>query len=620
MDKHPDYPEASAFVMHKTLEQVSNNYTTDITLDIALKIFNAQEAKEYTDFTMLNLSENTQVKELKIIIYNLENGQVRKTELNKRSIPETGFQNHFIQLTSTSNVKDGSVIHYQLVVNDEGFIPSFNFQGELPVAYAAFKLKMYNTPKIQKEETVKIPFKEFTDKNAFYNSKLPAVSATYEEDYYTVHSWIRRNLPPLEIFSSDQKAEKVTFSFIDKVFEKNRKEYEASLNAMTWQDYNTKLYTGWYRYAFEENEYLYDRLPKIINKEKDSFIIAQLLFKYIRDNFRITDKDRVFHFETIDEDKKATPFMLKLFLCALYRHAGFQSDLVYVSTDLKNPLTPDKVREQQTTIAVRVIHNGLSYFCNPAVQQLPFGYLPYNYYNGYARLINKTGGEVILSPELAKNNHSIEAELSPLNAAHNKFRLRINENYSAFGSAYQRRSYTDDSIAYKNDYKKYIEIQSPKLSISNYKLKVENLKNIDAPFMLIVEADIELSDSSGLLYLDPFLKKVNDGRNSFRNVKDRKTDIEMNLCHQINYTFRFRLSDDITVEKLPSKTSFQYASPATIKYSQDGSYNEATRTVEVKYNYDIIPGSYDREEVSDLNAFYTEIMKALNQKLLLKKK
>lgn len=621
MDKHAEYSEAPAFVMHKTLEQQFNSYTTDIKLELILKVFKAQDIKEYIDFVVPDFFEDTKLRGLKVIIYNLENGQVRKTELNRKSISETVSGDQFIKLTGTSDVKDGSIIHYLLSTNSEGFIPSFNFQERLPVAYAAFNLKLLHTPKIRIEENVKIPFKKFTDKNTFYKSKLPDVSVIYEEEDYVINTWIKRNLPPAEIFSNDQNRENVSFHFINEDFEKNRKEREAKLSAMTWQEYNMKLYTGRYHTAFAADDYLYKLLPNIINKkETDSFKIALQLFKYVQDNYTAGNYEKLSDFEAIAQDKKATTTSLNLLLCALYRHAGFQSDLIYVSTDLKNPLTPDKVQEQRTTIAVRVIVNGLSYFCNPAIKQLPFGYLPYNYYNGYARLINKIGGEVILSPELAKSKYSIEAELSPNNAVQNKFRLHINENFGVLGSVSERKDYIDDSIAYKNEYKKYIEILSPKLNISNYKLKVENLKNIDAPFMLIAEADIELPDSSERLFLDPFLKKVNDGSNPFRNVKNRETDIEMHQCYNFDYTFRFRLSDDITVEKLPSKTSFQYASPATIKYRQDGSYNEATRTIEIKYNYDIIPGSYEREEVIDLNAFYTEIMKALNQKLLLKKK
>jgi len=620
MEKHPDYPEAPAFVMHKTLEQQFNTYSTDFTLELVLKIFNARDIKTYTDFVVPDFFENRKFKELKVIIYNLENGEVRKTELNRKSLSKTSSDNQDFKLTGTSNIKDGSIIHYRLSSNSEGFIPGFNFQEELPVAYAAFKLKLVHAPKILIEEEVKIPLKKFTDKNNFYKSNLPAIAATYEEGDYTIHSWIRRNLPPLDIFSSNKGREKVSFNFFNEDFEKHRKENEVRINAMTWQDFNTNRYNYSYRIAFEENDYLYKLVPKIIDKEKDSLTIARNLFKYIQEKFTVGNIDKIFDFAIIDESKKATPPTLNLFLCALYRHAGFQSDLVYVSTDRQNALVPDKVREKNTAIAVRVIMNGVSYFCNPANKQLPFGYLPYNYYNGYSRLINKSGGEVILSPELAKSKHSIDAELSPHNNAHSKFRLRINKNFSVLGSVYERWSYTDDSIAYKADYKKYLEILIPKLSISNYTLKVENLKNIDAPFMLIAEADIELSDSSGLLYLDPFLQKVNDGRNLFQNVKDRETDIEMHQCYNFDYTFRFRLNDHIAVEKLPAKTSFQYASPATIKYAQEANYNALTKTIEVKYNYDIIPGSYNREEVADLSAFYTKVMKANNQKLLLHKK
>lgn len=621
MDQHPVYSEAPAFVMQKTLEQQFNSYTTDIKLELILKVFKAQDIKAYIDLVVPDFFENTKLKGLKVVIYSLENGQVKKAELNRKSISETVSGEQSIKLTGTSDVKDGSIIHYQLSSNSEGFIPGFNFQEGLPVAYAAFKLKLLHTPKIRTEENVKIPFKKFTDKNTFYKSKLPAVSVIYPEDDYIVHSWIRRSLPPLEIFNSNQKKENLAFSFpVNADLEKSRKESEERLNKMTWKKYNTMLYTGKYSCAFEANDYLRELLPSIIKKETDSITIALKLFKYVQENYSVRSFDRVLHFEIIAEEKRATPAALNLLLCALYRHAGFHSDLVYVSTDRKNLLVPDKVREKNTAIAVRVILNGLSYFCYPAQKKLPFGYLPYNYYNGYTRLINKTGGELTLSPEMTKNKYDVIVDLSPIDTDKNKFKLNISSNFGVYGSVEERTNFAWDSITFKSDYKKQIERLNPGLRINNYNVKVKNLNNIDTPFIVTAEADIELGNSSDQLFLDPFLEKVFNGKNPFEPVKERRTDITMNHCYQINYTFRFRLSDDITVEKLPVKTSFQYSSPATIKYVQEANYNAAAKMVEVQYNYDIIPGSYDREEISDLNTFYTEIMKALNQKLLLKKK
>src|SRR5690606_30078489 len=123
-------------------------------------------------------------------------------------------------------------------------------------------------------------------------------------------------------------------------------------------------------------DFLEKHLTKIIGQNKDSFNIAKQIFRYVQDSFA-TGHIWTGDFEEIVKNKKAESDHLNIFLCALYRHAGLSSDLIYISTDRKHPLVPDKVQEKNTTIAVRVVINGISYFCNPAVKNLPFGYLPY---------------------------------------------------------------------------------------------------------------------------------------------------------------------------------------------------------------------------------------------------
>ncbi|MBL7704008.1 MAG: hypothetical protein JNM21_00545 [Taibaiella sp.] len=623
MDKHPDYPEASAFYIHKTLEEELNNFDAIMIFDIAIKIFEVKDAEDYFQLLLPQFSSGINLKVLRITTYNLENDKVTTTHVDRSFLNRKKLEHYPpVQFISDSKIKKGSIVRCQIQFQGSSIFNKFNFQEILPVEYAAFRLKIPKDRTIKVTEHVGTPFQKFVNKAYFETAINFSSSAVYFENRSAVHSWVRRKVPPIkrELFNDDQVVENVLFEFTHKDIEQKRKDWESELNNMTWQDYNSNLYNGRYQIAFEKNEYLYDLIPSIVHKEKDSFIIARLLFKYIQGNFTPIDQDRVFHFETIDEDKEATPLTLNLFLCALYRHAGFQSDLVYISTDRKNPLTPDKVSDKNIAIAVRVIMNGTSYFCNPALKKLPFGYLPYSYYNGYTRLINKTGGFIVLNPELAKNQYNIETALSHIDAEPNKFKLSMKESFGIYGSIREREEYTKDSIAYKNDYKKHLQKLNSDLDINHYTLKVENLHDIESPFMLTAEAEIESGNNWDQLLIDPFLQKVYNGENPFQKMKDRKTDIKMDFCNNFNYTFRFNLGNGITVEALPSKTALQYANPAAIKYTQDASYNAGTQTVEAKYNYDIIPAFYAPEEVEDLNAFYAAIIKASNQKLLLRKR
>ena len=619
MDKHPEYPEASAFYIHKILRQNIDPYGSDITVDIAVKIFKVKDVEEYVNFILPKFPQGVKLKAFKVKTYNLENGLLQTKELGKKALQETKIQQGTsIQTISAIHAKDGSIVHYQFTINGSA-TGLFLFQDELPVHYAEFTVKTLKDKKIKVKESINTPFKTFTDKPAFFSSVLPAISITDRQKKYIVYTWIKRDLAPFkeEAFSSKQKPEQLSIDFYN--IEESTYDEENVFKNYTWNTYNTELYKQ-YSFAFAKNDFLEKHLPAITRNEKDTFKLAQQLFKYVQDSFKIGNIADVTDIEKLLKDKEGPAVTLNMFLCALYRHAGLPSDLILVSTDRKKPLSPNKVTMSHTTTAVRVIVNGVSYFCAPHQKKLPFGYLPYAYYNGYSRLISKEGGSIVLSPELAKNKTDILVNVSPLDSINQKFKIDFRKSYGIHGSAYEREDYQEDTAAYQDLFKKRLEALGPDLNVSNYTFKVENLKNIEQPFVLTATGEIDLGVNPGILFLDPFLQKIYNGENPFQKIKERNTDVEMDFCYNVNYVFRLKLNQELRVEELPSKSALQYANPAAIKYSQGATYNTADNSVEVKYNYDIIPVFYAPEEVADLHAFYTEVMKVLNQKLLLHKK
>ncbi|MBL7704010.1 MAG: hypothetical protein JNM21_00555 [Taibaiella sp.] len=619
MDKHPDYPEASAFYIQNIVRQNIDPYGSDIQVDIALKIFKVNDVAEYVNFILPKFTQGIKLKEFKVRTYNLENGLLQTRELDKKSLQETKIKKgKSIQTISAAHAKDGSIVHYQFTIHGSA-AGLFLFQDELPVHYAEFTVKTLKDTKIKVKESINTPFKVFTDKPAFFSSPLPSIAIADRQRRYIVYTWIKRDLAPFkeEIFTSKQKPEQLSIDFYH--IEQNIHSEDSEFQNYTWKTYNTVLYQQ-YSSAFTKNNFLAKHLPAITGKEQDTLKLAQNLFKYVQDSFNVGNDLKTKDIEKLVKDKEGNQDALNMLLCALYRQAGLTSDLVLVSLERKRPLSPGRVTMSHTTIAVRVMINGVAYLCAPDQKKLPFGYLPYAYYNGYTRLINKEGGSIVLSPELAKNKIDVAVTISPVDTLHRKFKIEFRKSYGIYGSASERERYRKDTAAYHDFFKKRLEALSPDLNTSNYAFKAENSENIEQPLVLAGAGEIDLGDHPGILFLDPFLQKIYDGQNPFQQMKDRDTDVEMDFCYTLNYNFRLHLNPKMSVEELPSRSTLHYASPAAIMYSQGASYNPSDNSVEVKYTYDIIPVFYAPEEVADLNAFYTEVMKTINQKLLLNKK
>lgn len=325
------------------------------------------------------------------------------------------------------------------------------------------------------------------------------------------------------------------------------------------------------------------------------------------------------NFADVLKEKKGNTTAMNKLLCAILRHAGIKSDIIVVSTDRNKPLSKDTFFEDRMSrMAVRAIVGNMAYFMDAERKNIPFGYLQYNYYNGLTRVINKEGGWIELDPSLAIDYNETKVDILPKEDDPNQYTFSLEKKYGIYASIDARESHKDSALNL-TFYQKFLKEFYPNFSFLNVKVILKYLDDIENRFVVTVQADVKIGENESVIFLDPFITKIYDGRNPFAEMKDREQDIELDYYTKRKYSFNFKANKGHTIEDFPTKKKIQFGDPAFITFRswvKDDSKNGA---ITVNYESLNIPMAYSPEELEDLKMFFDDLMQTFNQKIMIKK-
>ena len=88
-------------------------------------------------------NDEEKISQIKGYTYNLENGKVVKTKLNRRDVFEEAYSDHLNRAKFTlPNVKEGAVIEYSYRITSEflSYLRDWEFQREIPTAWSEYQV------------------------------------------------------------------------------------------------------------------------------------------------------------------------------------------------------------------------------------------------------------------------------------------------------------------------------------------------------------------------------------------------------------------------------------------------------------------------------------------------
>ena len=585
---------------------------------IRIRLYTRDEDVEHIEHVD-NLSAST---------FNLENGQVLETKLDKKDVfDEKEDKNWVIKKFTMPAVKEGSIIEYTYTVTSP-----YNFN--LP----HWEFQSINSPCLWSEYEVIIPqalFYVFVRQgvHAFAIDKGSEGHATYkvtqradhnvlgapEQDLIVSantiqHRWVMKDVPA---FHSEGYLT-TPWNYIDKIDFQLSKTYngsEFSDETNNWKKATEELLQrdNFGQTLNDEKEELNSLADQITANNNDALERARSIYYYMTGHFTCTDHyDKYISTNLRDVIKKnsGTVGDLNLLLIALLRKKGLQADPVVLSTrNYGYNLSSYPVLSRLNYVIARLRIYNKVYYLDAAHPQLGFGQLAGDCYNGHARIIsNKDSGSVYFEADSLNEKKTTMVMISPTDKGLEgtyQSTLGQQESYNARA----RISEAGETGYFKNIQTSYGE----DLDISN--TGIDSLKRPEDPVRIYYDFTLRQTPGSSLIYFNPLFAEA--WRENPFKAAERKYPVEMPYAMDNTYIFSMQIPDGYVVDELPKS--------ARVKFNEDQGLFEyllqqQEGLVQLRCRLKLNRAFFPPEDYNNLRDFFAFVVKKESEQIVLKKK
>ncbi|KAI9450902.1 hypothetical protein F5148DRAFT_1290467 [Russula earlei] len=494
--------------------------------------------------------------------YNLENGQVVETKLDKTAIFKEKYNRYSNNLKFTlPNLKEGSIIEYTYTVKSpfqHNNIRSWSFQGKYPALWSQYKVTI---PPFFNYVTLKqgyLPYFMDSVKREFKNYSIvdPGDGNTSSQVYHlsgdaVVAWWAMKNVPAFKeepyVSSPNNHLARIKFQLqsisysSDHVTQVLKSWFNTANDLMKDPDFGLSL--------SDPNGWLDDDIKKITHGATDALEKAKRTFEYVRDNFVCTDHDEHYLSNPLRktwQSKKGNVADINLLLTAMLINEGFEAHPVILSTrDNGKAMESQAVLSQYNYVISRVEIDSVFYLLDASVNRLGFGKLSPNCYNGSGRIIDKMPYLIPLSTDSLVENKTTNVFMIN-DTATNTFSGSYTSNLGYFESLTAR-----DELAKtkQEDYLKNIAKTYPaEVEISN--AEIDSLRQYDMP--LAIRYDMKLQFNEDIVYFSPMFNE--SWKNNPFASAERLYPVEMSYKIHENYILNMEVPKGYKVDEIPKST------------------------------------------------------------------
>jgi hypothetical protein len=491
---------------------------------------------------------------VKATTYNLENGRIKETKLDKNSVYTVRVnKNNILKRFTLPAVKEGSIIDIEYSIRSDYLfnLTPWIFQNEVPVLWSEYRLAL---PEFLGYIFLRQGFHSY-----FINEKNDRVTNFRVSDdrgtgtaqglnftaTITDYRWVMKDIPALKkenlVSSPGNYISKIDFQLSGYRYPLSEKEIMPGWEEMVGQllereDFGKDL---------SENETWIRPLMKSIAKDTTNHLdLAKNIYAYIRDNFVCTDYDALYttqSLKNVAKAKKGNVAELNLLLTALLTNKGVAAAPIILSTrDNGFAYKEYAVLDRFNYVVCRAEIDGKIYFLDASRPLLGFGKLPYECFNGWARVIDTAATAVDLNPDLLK-----EKKLTSLVLAANEHEwmgsfIQQLGDYQSHDLRTQVKKRGGDGY-FENLRESFGSTTKTELG------KIDSLKLYDQPVKVEYQfaKPIETGD---FIYIHPLFSEAK--QNPF-NADSRTYPVEMPYTIDETYLATIYIPQRYTVESLP---------------------------------------------------------------------
>jgi hypothetical protein len=568
--------------------------------------------------------DGEQLEEIKAVTYNLENGKVVESKLERSNVfTEKADKNHIVKKFTLPNVKEGSIIEYQYKVSSDylNSVDPWTFQSDLPTLWSEFMFTVpqfysysfishgYFKPFIsENKERVNVPFNVRETRTAGTTQNLNFTSTV------TDYRWVMKDVPELkaESFTSTlaNHIAKLEFQLVSKNFPLTPESYRSSWTSLTKNlmeaDYFAKDISG-------SNGWVSASVKTMTAGAASETEKARRIYQYVRDHIACT------RFSGIGADQspkntfkngKGTVAEVNLLLTAMLRNAGIKADPVILSTTNHGyTLEMYPLLSRFNYVVVKVQADGKDFYLDAAHSHLGFAKLLPECYNGHARVVNEEATPVYLMADSLRDKKLTVLFFSK--GAKSLWEGTMNQTPGYFES-YELR----DRIKTDGEEKFFKDIE--KAFGSDVKLansRVDSLGNYDEPIAIHYNVNYN-TEKEDILYINPMFGEGYK-KNPFKSA-ERRYPVEMPFTTDETFILNMEIPEGYDVDELPKqiRAKFDEEGKTFFEYLVQNSGGMISLRSRVK----IDRAFFEPDEYEGLREFFNLIVKKHNEQIVFKKK
>jgi hypothetical protein len=556
---------------------------------------------------LLDLASNSKEKlsNLKAVTYNFENGKTVETPLSKDGIFEERFNKSYNQVKFTlPNVREGSIIEFTYKITSD-FIdrfPNWRFQRSVPVRHSEF--------------WAMIP--EFFFFEKYMQGYVPVTSYTAESmNYYGQsvkgHHYITKNVPAFKeepfMTSEDDYVSRINFALSHYQFP-GQPLHEVM---GSWEKLSEKLLESQsFGKVIKGSGFLKDQVEQVTAGKTEPLQKVEAISNYIRKNFEWDGEEDYLadNLKKVVEKKKGSSGDLNLLMASMLNKAGFDVDMVMLSTRDHGFIRPSYPMERQFNYVICAVKVGDKTMLLDATEKyLPYDVLPSRCLSGQGLRISATNFGWMDITSKAKEKTFVNVTFTLENTGELKGKV----DYTRDGyDAHEMRSeyFTKGEEAFAKEF----------LSDKQWTVEKREFKDMDdlgksAKGSFDVSISEHAVNAGDIIYINPLVATRIES-NPFKS-ETREYPVDFGNKIEVVYNCRITVPEGFAIDELPkSKVLALPENSGRFLYNM----TQLGNSISFTSNFSINKSLFVQSEYAALKEFYNQVVAKQAEQIVLKKK
>jgi hypothetical protein len=567
--------------------------------------------------------DEERISSMKAVTYNLEDGKVVETKLDKDNIFKDKLSKNWIVKKFTfPNIKEGSIIEYEYTITSDYLrnLQPWSFQGDYPVLWSEYNLSV---PSFFNYIFLSQGYQHFyinTRTESRDNFRIIVSNGAEASDRFTIpanvsdYRWVIRNAPALReegyVSTVKNHIQKIEFELTEQLEPLVPHVYLSSWtqvadDMLKDEDFGQPL--------SKDNGWLGDVVKPAIAGATTPLEKARKIYAYVRDNFTCTDYSDLWLGQTLKnvlKTRNGTVSEINLLLIAMLKYAGIQADPVILSTRSHGytyALYP--IMDRFNYVICDADIDGGQIFLDATRPRLGFGKLTPACYNGHARIINASATALEFSADSLT-----EKKLTSI-------MLTTNEKGEMTGTLQQIPGYFEsheirEKVKEKGKDEFFKEVKKAYgQDVDLVNPHIDSLDKLEEN--IAIAYDFKLNqEKEDILYVNPMFGEGYK-ENPFKSA-ERYYPVEMPYTKDETYVFTMFIPDGYVVDELPKSILVK------LNEAGDGMFEyriaESGGTISMRSRVQLKRAYYRPAEYDMLREFFNLVVKKHSEQIVLKKK